>query len=87
MPARIPNLLVNGANGIAVGMTNIPPHNLSEVISGLHMLMKNPDATTKDLMKVIPGPTSTGGIIMGRGGIYHAYETGKGNIVVRAKRI
>ena len=87
LPARIPNLLVNGANGIAVGMTtNIPPHNLSEVISGLHMLMKNPDATTKDLMKVIPGPDfPTGGIIMGRGGIYRAYETGKGNIVVRAK--
>ena len=87
LPARIPNLLVNGANGIAVGMTtNIPPHNLTEVISGLHMLMKNPDATTKDLMKVIPGPDfPTGGIIMGRGGIYRAYESGKGNIVVRAK--
>lgn len=87
LPARIPNLLVNGANGIAVGMTtNIPPHNLTEVISGLHMLMKNPDATTKDLMKAIPGPDfPTGGIIMGRGGIYRAYESGKGNIVVRAK--
>ena len=87
LPARIPNLLVNGANGIAVGMTtNIPPHNLREVISGLHMLMKNPDVTTKDLMKVIPGPDfPTGGIIMGRGGIYRAYESGKGNIVVRAK--
>lgn len=87
LPARIPNLLVNGANGIAVGMTtNIPPHNLREVISGLHMLMKNPDVTTKDLMKAIPGPDfPTGGIIMGRGGIYRAYDTGKGNIVVRAK--
>lgn len=87
LPARIPNLLVNGANGIAVGMTtNIPPHNLTEVISGLHMLMKNPDVTTKELMKAIPGPDfPTGGIIMGRGGIYRAYETGKGNIVVRAK--
>ena len=87
LPARIPNLLVNGASGIAVGMTNkIPPHNLAEVISGIHMLMDNPDVTTKDLMKVIPGPDfPTGGIVMGRGGIYRAYETGKGNIVVRAK--
>ena len=87
LPARIPNLLVNGANGIAVGMTtNIPPHNLNEVISGLHMLMKDPNVTTKDLMKAIPGPDfPTGGIVMGRGGIYRAYETGKGNIVVRAK--
>ena len=87
LPARIPNLLVNGANGIAVGMTtNIPPHNLREVISGLHMLMKNPDVTTKDLMKAIPGPDfPTGGTIIGRGGIYRAYDTGKGNIVVRAK--
>ncbi|CCI86827.1 DNA topoisomerase (ATP-hydrolyzing) subunit A [Lactobacillus gigeriorum DSM 23908 = CRBIP 24.85] len=87
LPARIPNLLVNGANGIAVGMTtNIPPHNLNEVISGLHMLMKDPDVTTRDLMKAIPGPDfPTGGIVMGRGGIYRAYETGKGNIVVRAK--
>lgn len=87
LPARIPNLLVNGANGIAVGMTtNIPPHNLREVISGLHMLMKNPDVTTKDLMKAIPGPDfPTGGTIMGRGGIYRTYDTGKGNIVVRAK--
>ena len=87
LPARIPNLLVNGASGIAVGMTtNIPPHNLAEVIRGIHMLMDNPDVTTKDLMKVIPGPDfPTGGIVMGRGGIYRAYETGKGNIVVRAK--
>ncbi len=87
LPARIPNLLVNGASGIAVGMTtNIPPHNLTEVISGLHMLMKNPDVTTKELMKAIPGPDfPTGGIIMGRGGIYRAYQTGRGNIVVRAK--
>ena len=87
LPARIPNLLVNGASGIAVGMTtNIPPHNLAEVIRGIHMLMDNPDVTTKDLMKVIPGPDfPTGGIVMGRGGIYRAYETGKGNIIVRAK--
>lgn len=87
LPARIPNLLVNGASGIAVGMTtNIPPHNLAEVIRGIHMLMDNPDVTTKDLIKVIPGPDfPTGGIVMGRGGIYRAYETGKGNIVIRAK--
>ena len=87
LPARIPNLLVNGASGIAVGMTtNIPPHNLAEVIRGIHMLMDNPDVTTKDLIKVIPGPDfPTGGIVMGRGGIYRAYETGKGNIIVRAK--
>ena len=66
--------------------TNIPPHNLAEVIRGIHMLMDNPDVTTKDLIKVIPGPDfPTGGIVMGRGGIYRAYETGKGNIVVRAK--
>ncbi|WEV70873.1 DNA gyrase subunit A [Lactobacillus sp. ESL0785] len=87
LPARIPNLLVNGTSGIAVGMTtNIPPHNLTEVIKGLHMLMANPDVTTKELMKAIPGPDfPTGGIIMGRGGIYRAYETGRSNIVVRAK--
>lgn len=87
LPARIPNLLVNGASGIAVGMTtNIPPHNLAEVISGIHMLMDNPDVTVKELMKAIPGPDfPTGGIIMGRGGIYRAYETGKGNIIIRAK--
>ena len=86
LPARIPNLLVNGTSGIAVGMTtNIPPHNLSEVIKGLHMLMNNPDVTIKELMKAIPGPDfPTGGTIMGRGGIYRAYETGRGNIVVRA---
>ena len=86
LPARIPNLLVNGTSGIAVGMTtNIPPHNLSEVIRGLHMLMNNPAVTTKELMKAIPGPDfPTGGTIMGRGGIYRAYETGRGNIVVRA---
>lgn len=86
LPARIPNLLVNGTSGIAVGMTtNIPPHNLSEVIQGIHMLMDDPDISTKDLMKAIPGPDfPTGGTIMGRGGIYRAYETGRGNIVVRA---
>lgn len=87
MPARFPNLLVNGASGIAVGMaTNIPPHNLHEVISGLHILMDNPDATTADLMEAIPGPDfPTGGIVMGKAGIRKAYETGKGTVTVRAK--
>ncbi|GAK47503.1 DNA gyrase subunit A [Secundilactobacillus oryzae JCM 18671] len=87
LPARFPNLLVNGASGIAVGMaTNIPPHNLSEVISALHILMNNPDATTADLMEALPGPDfPTGGVVMGKSGIRRAYETGKGSIIVRAK--
>lgn len=87
LPARFPNLLVNGASGIAVGMaTNIPPHNLAEVISALHILMKNPDATTADLMEALPGPDfPTGGVVMGKSGIRKAYETGKGTITLRAK--
>ncbi|GEL13151.1 DNA gyrase, A subunit [Lapidilactobacillus concavus DSM 17758] len=87
LPARFPNLLVNGATGIAVGMTtNIPPHNLSEVISAIHLLMKNPDATVADLMEAVPGPDfPTGGIVMGKSGIRRAYETGKGTIILRAK--
>lgn len=87
LPARFPNLLVNGASGIAVGMaTNIPPHNLREVIAALHILMNNPDATTADLMEAIPGPDfPTGGIVMGKSGIRKAYETGKGTVTVRAK--
>lgn len=87
LPARFPNLLVNGATGIAVGMTtNIPPHNLGEVISGIHMLMKNPDVTTADLMEAIPGPDfPTGAIVMGKSGIRKAYETGKGTVTLRAK--
>lgn len=87
LPARFPNLLVNGASGIAVGMaTNIPTHNLGEVISAIHMLMDNPDATTEDLMKVLPGPDfPTGGVVMGKSGIRKAYETGRGSIIVRAK--
>lgn len=87
LPARFPNLLVNGATGIAVGMTtNIPPHNLAEVISALHVLMDNPDATTADLMTVLPGPDfPTGGIVMGKSGIRKAYETGQGTITLRAK--
>ena len=87
LPARFPNLLVNGATGIAVGMTtNIPPHNLAEVISAIHLLMDNPDATVADLMEVLPGPDfPTGGIVMGKSGIRKAYQTGRGNIIVRAK--
>lgn len=87
LPARFPNLLVNGASGIAVGMaTNIPTHNLGEVINGLHMLMNNPDITTEGLMKAIPGPDfPTGGVVMGKSGIRKAYETGRGTIIVRPK--
>ena len=87
LPARFLNLLVNGASGIAVGMaTNIPTHNLGEVINGLHMLMNNPDITTEGLMKAIPGPDfPTGGVVMGKSGIRKAYETGRGTIIVRAK--
>ena len=87
LPSRFPNLLVNGASGIAVGMaTNIPPHNLGEVIDGIIMLIDNPDVTIKDLAQVIKGPDfPTGGLILGREGIKEAYETGKGRIVVRGK--
>lgn len=87
LPARFPNLLVNGANGIAVGMaTNIPPHNLMEIINGTIELIKNPEATIADLMEFITGPDfPTGGIIRGRSGIGRAYATGRGSITVRAK--
>ena len=87
LPARFPNLLVNGCNGIAVGMaTNIPPHNLGEAVNAACMLIDNPDATTDELMTVIPGPDfPTGAIIMGTDGIRDAYETGRGSITVRAK--
>lgn len=87
LPSRFPNLLVNGAVGIAVGMaTNIPPHNLGEVIDGINMLIENPDCNYNDLMEVIQGPDfPTGGIIMGRAGIRSAYATGKGKIILRAK--
>ena len=87
MPCRYPNLLVNGSSGIAVGMaTNIPPHNLGEVIDGVICLIDNPQATLKDLMEHIKGPDfPTGGIIMGRQGIYEAYSTGRGRIVTRAR--
>lgn len=87
LPSRYPNLLVNGSSGIAVGMaTNIPPHNLGEVIDGTIMLIDNPDATVKDLMVKIKGPDfPTAGLIMGNQGIRQAYETGRGKVVVRAK--
>lgn len=87
LPAKFPNLLVNGADGIAVGMaTNIPPHNLVEVISGVQALIKNPDIEIDDLIKLIPAPDyPTGGIIMGRAAVKHAYKTGRGGIVVRGR--
>lgn len=87
LPSRFPNLLVNGSVGIAVGMaTNIPTHNLGEVIDGLNLLIQNPDCTLDDLMECIKGPDfPTGGIIMGKAGIRAAYGTGRGKITVRAK--
>ncbi|WP_336883475.1 DNA gyrase subunit A [Priestia koreensis] len=87
LPSRFPNLLVNGSSGIAVGMaTNIPPHQLGEVIDGVLELSKNPEITIPELMDIIPGPDfPTGGQILGRSGIRRAYETGKGSITVRAK--
>lgn len=87
MPARFPNLLVNGASGIAVGMaTNIPPHQLGEVIDGVLALSENPELTVSDLMEYIPGPDfPTAGEILGRSGIRKAYETGRGTITLRAK--
>ena len=87
LPARFPNLLVNGATGIAVGMaTNIPPHNLGETIDAVKLVMDNPEVTTKDLMEVLPGPDfPTGALVMGKSGIHRAYETGKGSIVLRSR--
>ena len=87
LPARFPNLLVNGTTGIAVGMaTNIPPHNLSEVTAAINLLMENPEVTTNELMEVIPGPDfPTGGLVMGKSGIRRAYETGRGSITVRGR--
>lgn len=87
LPSRFPNLLVNGATGIAVGMaTNIPPHNLGETIDAVKSVMDNPDVTTRDLMEVLPGPDfPTGALVMGKSGIHRAYETGKGSIVLRAR--
>lgn len=87
LPARFPNLLVNGSNGIAVGMaTNIPPHNLGETIDATCLMLDNPEVTTEELMKVLPGPDfPTGGVIMGKKGIIDAYETGRGSLKIRAK--
>ena len=87
LPARFPNLLVNGATGIAVGMaTNIPPHNLGETIDAVKLMMDNPEVTTRDLMEVLPGPDfPTGALVMGKSGIHKAYETGKGSIVLRSR--
>lgn len=87
LPARFPNLLVNGSGGIAVGMaTNIPPHNLGEVIDGCVALIDNPAITLDEIIKIIPGPDfPTGGIILGRAGIRSAYETGRGSLIMRAK--
>ena len=87
LPARFPNLLVNGATGIAVGMaTNIPPHNLGETIDAVKLVMDNPEVATKDLMEVLPGPDfPTGALVMGKSGIHKAYETGKGSIILRSR--
>ena len=87
LPARFPNILVNGATGIAVGMaTNIPPHNLGETIDAVKLVMDNPEVTTKGLMEVLPGPDfPTGALVMGKSGIHKAYETGKGSIVLRSR--
>ena len=87
LPSRFPNLLVNGADGIAVGMaTNIPPHNLGEVIDAAIAVMENPEITLEDLMRILPAPDfPTGGIMMGRVGVRNAYKTGKGSMLVRAK--
>ncbi|MFL5461486.1 MAG: DNA gyrase subunit A [Gemmatimonadales bacterium] len=87
LPAKIPNLLVNGSSGIAVGMaTNIPPHNLREIVKGVHLLVDNPEATIGELRKVIKGPDfPTGAYIYGREGIKEAYETGRGRVVMRAR--
>ena len=87
LPSRFPNLLVNGSNGIAVGMaTNIPPHNLGEAIDATCLMIDNPDCTTEDLLGAMPGPDlPTGGLIMGKKGILDAYETGHGNLTIRAK--
>ncbi|OZV23749.1 DNA gyrase subunit A [Streptococcus sobrinus] len=87
LPSRFPNLLVNGATGIAVGMaTNIPPHNLGEAIDAVKLVMDKPEATTKEIMEVMPGPDfPTGALVMGKSGIHRAYETGKGSIVLRSR--
>jgi DNA gyrase subunit A len=87
LPARLPNLLINGSSGIAVGMaTNVPPHNLNEIVEAIIAVIENPEATVKDLMKFVKGPDfPTGGVICGREGIKSALETGRGKLIVRAK--
>ncbi len=87
LPARLPNLLINGSSGIAVGMaTNIPPHNLKEITAGIMATIENPNITVKELSKIVKGPDfPTGGLILGRDGIRQAFETGRGRIVIRAK--
>ena len=87
LPARFPNLLVNGTTGIAVGMaTNIPPHNLGETIDAVKLVMDNPDVTSREILEVLPGPDfPTGAMVMGKSGIHRAYETGKGSIVLRSR--
>ena len=87
LPSKIPNLLINGADGIAVGMaTNIPPHNLTEVLNALQALIDNPEIDIDELIKYVPAPDyPTGGIIMGRAAVKHAYKTGRGGIVVRGR--
>ena len=86
MPTQLPNLLVNGSSGIAVGMaTNIPPHNLGEVIDALHLLIDKPDSTLDDIMQIIPGPDfPTGANMFGMGGVREAYRTGRGKVIMRA---
>src|SRR5690606_2265456 len=87
LPARFPNLLVNGGGGIAVGMaTNVPPHNLGEVIDATLLMMERPEASVEDLMEVLPGPDfPTAGMILGRAGIRSAYETGRGSVLMRGR--
>ncbi|HEL2383583.1 TPA: DNA gyrase subunit A [Streptococcus suis] len=87
LPARFPNLLVNGTTGIAVGMaTNIPPHNLGETIEAVKLVIDNPEVTTREIMEVLPGPDfPTGALVMGKSGIHRAYETGKGSITLRSR--
>lgn len=89
LPTRFPNLLVNGSGGIAVGMaTNIPPHNLAEVLDATVRLIRHPDTTIEELIRIVPGPDfPTAGMIFGRAGIYQAYKTGRGSIIMRARTI
>ena len=87
LPSRIPNLLINGSSGIAVGMaTNIPPHNLNEVLDACFALLANPDMSVDELIDIVPGPDfPTAGIIYGTSGVREGYRTGRGRVVMRAK--